>query len=147
SIERDIDVIKRELPVDLLEFFCLTPLPGSEDHRGLVKAGVALHSDLNKYDLNHITTAHPRMSQEEWERTYQSAWQRYYTIDQFETVLRRWASVGAKAGNAFFLPTWLKASIDFEKMHPLKGGFLRRKSRRDRRPGFPIEPAWRFYPK
>jgi hypothetical protein len=32
-------------------------------------------------------------------------------------------------------------------MHPLECGFLRRKSRRDRRPGFPIEPAWRFYPK
>ena len=24
----DIDVIKRELPIDLLEFFYLTPLPG-----------------------------------------------------------------------------------------------------------------------
>ena len=32
SIMHDIDVIKRELPVDLLEFFYLTPLPGSEDH-------------------------------------------------------------------------------------------------------------------
>ena len=32
SIVHDIDVIKRELPVDLLEFFYLTPLPGSEDH-------------------------------------------------------------------------------------------------------------------
>jgi len=40
-----------------------------------------------------------------------------------------------------------EGSIDFEKMHPLECGFLRRKSRRDRRPGFPIEPAWRFYPK
>ena len=32
-IKRDIEVIKRELPVDLLEFFYLTPLPGSEDHK------------------------------------------------------------------------------------------------------------------
>jgi hypothetical protein len=31
--------------------------------------------------------------------------------------------------------------------HPLECGFLRRKVRSDRRPGFPIEPAWRFYPK
>ena len=147
SIEHDIEVIKRELPVDLLEFFYLTPLPGSEDHRRLVKAGIALDADLNKYDLNHVTTAHPRMSREEWERTYQSAWQRYYTIDHIETVLRRVASVGANASNALFLLTWFKGSIDFEKMHPLECGFLRRKSRRDRRPCFPIEPAWRFYPK
>ena len=32
---RDIEIIRRELPLDLLEFFCLTPLPGSEDHQRL----------------------------------------------------------------------------------------------------------------
>ncbi|MET0638667.1 MAG: radical SAM protein, partial [Hyphomicrobium sp.] len=51
SILHDIDVIKRELPVDLLEFFYLTPLPGSEDHLKLFRAGVPLDDDLNKYDL------------------------------------------------------------------------------------------------
>ena len=35
SIVRDIKIIQRELPLDLLEFFCLTPLPGSEDHKRL----------------------------------------------------------------------------------------------------------------
>ena len=35
SIMHDIEIIKRELPVDLLEFFYLTPLPGSEDHKKL----------------------------------------------------------------------------------------------------------------
>ena len=30
-IIRDIKVAQRELPIDLLEFFFLTPLPGSED--------------------------------------------------------------------------------------------------------------------
>ena len=34
-IARDIDIIKKELPIDILEFFCLTPLPGSEDHKKL----------------------------------------------------------------------------------------------------------------
>jgi hypothetical protein len=107
----------------LLEFFYLTPLPGSVDHHRLVKAGTALDSDLNKYDLNHVTTAHPRMSREEWERTCQGAWQRYYTIDHIETVLRRVASVGANASNTLFPLTWFKGSIDFEKMHPLECGF------------------------
>ena len=31
SILRDIEIIKRELPLDILELFILTPLPGSED--------------------------------------------------------------------------------------------------------------------
>jgi radical SAM superfamily enzyme YgiQ (UPF0313 family) len=36
SIARDIEIIKKELPIDILEFFCLTPLPGSEDHKKLM---------------------------------------------------------------------------------------------------------------
>jgi coproporphyrinogen III oxidase-like Fe-S oxidoreductase len=36
----DIEILKRELPVDLLEFFCLTPLPGSQDHKELAAKGI-----------------------------------------------------------------------------------------------------------
>ena len=32
---RDIEIVQKELPVDLLEFTMLTPLPGSEDHQKL----------------------------------------------------------------------------------------------------------------
>ena len=39
SILRDIEIIKRELPLDILEFFFLTPLPGSEDHKVLLRQG------------------------------------------------------------------------------------------------------------
>jgi hypothetical protein len=102
------------LPVDLLEFFYLTPLPGSEDHLKLFRVGAPLDPDLNKYDLNHVCMAHPRMTKEEWERAYKLAWQRYYTFEHMETVLRRVASVGGNASNALFLMTWFKGSIDFE---------------------------------
>ncbi|MEY2585057.1 MAG: hypothetical protein QOD80_1083, partial [Verrucomicrobiota bacterium] len=36
SIKRDVEIVKKELPLDVLEFFFLTPLPGSEDHQKLV---------------------------------------------------------------------------------------------------------------
>jgi hypothetical protein len=147
SIMHDIDVIKRELPVDLLEFFYLTPLPGSEDHLKLHRAGVPLDPDMNKYDLNHVCTAHPKMSHEEWDRAYKAAWQRYYTIEHIETVMRRVAVTKANASNALFLITWFMGSINIEHIHPLESGFLRLKFRRDRRPGFAREPLWSFYPK
>jgi hypothetical protein len=147
SILHDIEVIKRELPVDLLEFFYLTPLPGSEDHLKLFKAGVPMDPDMNKYDLNHVTTGHARMSAQEWQRAYKLAWSTYYTPDHIETVLRRAIATGASGGNAAFLITWFKGCIDIENIHPLEGGYLRLKYRLDRRPDLPCEPVWRFYPK
>ena len=52
-LKRDVDIIKRELPVDLLEFFYLTPLPGSEDHQTLHRKGIWMDPDLNNYDTEH----------------------------------------------------------------------------------------------
>ena len=46
-----------------------------------------------------------------------------------------------------FFITWFKGCIEIEKLHPLEGGYLRLKFRRDRRPGLPKESAWWFYPK
>jgi pyruvate-formate lyase-activating enzyme len=147
SIARDIEIIKKELPIDVLEFFFLTPLPGSEDHQVLMRKGIAVDPDLNKYDLNHVTTAHPRMSAAEWEQIYQSAWNLYYTKEHVETVLRRLVAMRGRATNAILLMTWFKGSIQIEGVHPLEAGLLRYKFRNDRRPGFPRVPAWRFYPR
>lgn len=147
SIIHDIEVIKKELPVDLLEFFYLTPLPGSEDHRRLHEAGVAMDADLNKYDLNHAVTGHLNMSKAEWEQTYRRAWETYYTDEHIDTVLRRAVATGTSPGKTMFFITWFKGCIGIERIHPLEGGFLRLKHRRSRRAGLPLEHPWLFYPK
>ena len=74
SILRDIEIIKREMPLDILEFFFLTPLPGSEDHKTLLKKGVWMDPDINKYDLDHRVSHHSKMSDAEWEDAYRAAW-------------------------------------------------------------------------
>ncbi len=147
SIVRDIKIIQRELPLDLLEFFCLTPLPGSEDHKKLAAAGVAMDPDMNKYDLEHVVTGHSRMSKAEWERAYRLAWETYYTPEHMATVMRRAAATGISPGKMMFLLIWFYGCVTIEKIHPLEGGYLRRKVRRDRRPGLPIEHPLIFYPK
>jgi hypothetical protein len=146
SIRRDIEIIKKELPVDLLEFFFLTPLPGSEDHQTLHRAGVTMDADMNKYDLNHVCAPHPKMSRDDWERAYKMAWETYYTKEHVEAVLRRNVAMRCSASNAILLMTWFGGSIHIEGVHPLEAGFFRKKFRRDRRPGFAIVPAWKFYP-
>ena len=147
SIIHDIEVIKRELPVDLLEFFYLTPLPGSEDHKKLHEAGVAMDEDLNKYDLNHDVTGHPVMSRDEWRGVYHDAWKTYYTDEHVETVIRRAIATGTSPGKTMFFIVWFKGCIDIEGIHPLEGGFLRIKVRKNRRSGRHIESPLIFYPK
>ncbi|MGH9818897.1 MAG: radical SAM protein, partial [Pyrinomonadaceae bacterium] len=124
----------------------LTPLPGSEDHKKLYESGVAMDEDLNKYDLNHDVTGHPNMSREEWRETYHAAWETYYTDDHVETVLRRAIATGTSAGKTMFFIVWFKGCLGIEKIHPLEGGFFRRKNRKNRRPGMPLENAFLFYP-
>lgn len=146
-IAHDIAVIQRELPVDLLEFFFLTPLPGSEDHQKLHRSGVAMDGDLNRYDLNHVTTAHPLMSRQQWEKVYADAWLQYYTPAHVETIMRRAAVTGISTANILLLVTWFVGSVTIEGVHPLEGGGVRLKYRHARRPKLGLESPVVFYPR
>ena len=145
SILRDIKIIQRELPIDLLEFFILTPLPGSRDHRTLFDQGVAMDPDMNHYDLAHVTTAHPKMSRQEWQDIYQRAWEAYYTPEHVETVIRRGKAWGFAPRAMMMKLLCFHACARIERMHPLEGGLFRLKYRKDRRSGMPWEPPLIFY--
>jgi len=145
SITRDIGIIQRELPIDLLEFFILTPLPGSADHKKLHLAGVEMDGDMNKYDSVHVTTRHDTMSDEELLSIYRKAWDLYYTPKHVETVLRRAKVRGYSPRNMMTKLLIFCAVPRLEKLHPLEGGLFRRKYRRDRRPGMPFESRLAFY--
>jgi len=147
SIQRDLEIIKHELPIDLIEFFFLTPLPGSEDHKKLYQAGVAMDDDLNRYDLNHVTTAHPSMTRAEWEATYRKAWASYYNADHVRTVLQRARANGINLGKVVGGCVTFYFSILYEHVHPLETGVFRLKFRRDRRFGMALENPLVFYSK
>jgi len=145
SIERDIGIIQRELPVDILEFFLLTPLPGSADHKALHLAGTPMDADMNKYDLAHVTTAHATMSEAELLDIYHRAWDLYYSPAHVETVLRRAKTWGYDLHNMMWKLLSFHAPQNLENVHPLDGGVGRRKYRRDRRPELPREGWLRFH--
>ncbi|MFO1061767.1 MAG: B12-binding domain-containing radical SAM protein [Dongiaceae bacterium] len=147
SIARDIETIKRELPIDLLEFFVLTPLPGSEDHQRLHRDGVAMDPDLNNYDVEHVTTAHPAMSEEAWRAAYRDAWRRYYNPAHIETLLRRAVASGLRTRKLADVLWLFTGSVAIEGVHPLQFGFVRRKVRTQRRPGLRRESPLVFYPR
>jgi radical SAM superfamily enzyme YgiQ (UPF0313 family) len=147
TIERDIRIIQQELPIDLLEFFILTPLPGSADHKKLHLAGVAMERDLNHYDLAHVTTRHPLMSDDELLGIYRKAWELYYSPEHVERVIRRAKVWGYDPHNMMWKLISFHAVATLEGLHPLEGGLFRRKRRRERRPGMLLESRLSFYPR
>ena len=148
SILRDVEIIKRELPVDILEFFVLTPLPGSEDHKKMFERGDWMDPDLNRYNLHRIVSNHPRMSHSEWREAYYGAWKSYFTYEHIETVARRHAArPEGRPHKALQYMTEFKMLFEVEDIQPLEGGVFRCKHRLDRRPGRPIEHPLVFYPR
>jgi Radical SAM superfamily len=148
SVLRDIDIIKRELPIDILNLYCLTPLPGSEDHKILWQKGFWMDPDLNKYDSHHRVAHHPKMSDAEWEDAYRVAWEAYYTPEHIRTVVRRAAcSRLGRPRRVLDLLLWYKLASSIEGVHPHEAGAFRLKFRRDRRPDLPRKSPFLFYPR
>ena len=147
SIRRDIAIVQRELPIDMMEFFCLTPLPGSEDHQILYRKGVAMDPDMNKYDTEHVVTAHPKMTKAQWEEIYRAAWDIYYAPEHLERIMRRAGVTNINLSSLAGTLLHFSQFTAMENVHPLQGGIFRLKFRRDRRPTFAIEPVWIFYPR
>lgn len=147
SIQRDIQYIQKELPIDILEFFLLTPLPGSADHRALYDQGVWMEPDLNSYDLEHVTIGHPKMTARQLADVYDQAWHTYYSPQHVESLLRRANVHGCGMSKMVGAVMAYYGTYRFENVHPLQGGLLRRKKRSTRRPTFSKESALLFYPR
>ena len=145
SIRHDLEIIKKELPLDALEFFVLTPLPGSEDHKVLFEKNVWMDPDMNKYELEHVVTGHAKMTKEEWQGAYRSAWDIFYTDEHLETIMRRAHATGINIRSLMPVLMWFSSAVKIEELHPLQWGIFRVKHRKDRRPGLPIESPLSFY--
>ncbi|TCU33332.1 B12-binding domain-containing radical SAM protein [Rhizobium azibense] len=147
TIRRDIKIIQRELPLDVIEFFVLTPLPGSEDHQTLWRKGIPMDADLNTYDVEHVCTAHEKMSRQEWESIYHEAWSLYYSPEHVKTLLRRAVASGLPLASLVKVLVSFATTVPLEKVHPLQSGLLRLKHPSERRPGLPQQHPLVFWPR
>jgi hypothetical protein len=148
SILRDVDTIKRTLPIDALYMNFLTPLPGSEDHRRMVQNGEWMDPDLTKYTLSHRVTRHPRMSDAEWEAAYADAYASFYDFAHIETIFRRrYATPAPLPMTTLHRVMLYRESVRVMGVSKLEGGFLRIRRRKQRQNGRPVESPLSFYPR
>src|SRR5262245_40836541 len=102
---------------------------------------------MNRYELVQLPDRQPAMSDEELVGIYRRAWDLYYSPEHVETVVRRAKAWGRETRDMTMKLLTFYALMALERVHPLEGGLVRRKYRRDRRSGLPIETRLRFYPR
>ena len=103
--------------------------------------------DMNIYDLEHVTTAHAKMSPEELAGIYEEAWHLYYSPEHVETLLKRAVARGSGPGKLADMIVWFYGSVRFEGVHPLQAGILRIKERTQRRSTMKRVNPLIFYPR
>ncbi|MBN1320034.1 MAG: radical SAM protein [Thermoleophilia bacterium] len=141
SVRRDIAALRDTVRVDHASFFMFTPIPGSRDHRRMVAEKVPLDADLNNYDSFHETFRHPHFAPGEWRAAYREAWETFYTKERIvDTLLRTPAD---RYWNVFWHSLWTRYAMQLGT-HPMVTGFVRRRERRARRPGFGVVSRPRF---
>ncbi|MDH5717887.1 MAG: radical SAM protein [Spirochaetia bacterium] len=143
SIKKDIKTLAYDIHVDMASFFILTPLPGSKDHTQMLDDAVVMRSDLNWFDTFHPVVKHPKMSEKEWLKAYNYAWEKFYSLRRMQWILK--SLKGEPLRNMYWTFLWYKYSIVVCKNHPMVSGFHRLKDRKNRRPEYKIENVFRFF--
>src|SRR5437667_1195763 len=103
--------------------------------------------DMNKYDLEHVTTGHSVMTPHDWQKVYRQAWDIYYSAEHIETIFRRAKASGIKPVRLLNHILQFYFTFVQENVHPLQGGYFRRKLRRQRRANQPRENPIVFFPR
>ena len=86
--------------------------------------------DMNKYDLEHVTTDHPEDVARGMARApIICAWRTYYTPEHVKTVIRRAAASRMRSDMVMYLMVWFWGSKELWNIYPLETGIIRRKVR------------------
>ncbi|MBI4388285.1 MAG: radical SAM protein [Candidatus Omnitrophica bacterium] len=143
SVTNDLNRLQSELGAEQASFFMLTPLPGSDDYRKGVAKSMVMDADLNNFDSFHETFQHPRMKHQAWSRAYQEAWKHFYNVENLKVILKK--TPVARYWGVFLNAVWYKNAIQVEGGHPMLHGFVRLRSRTERRPDYSQENLWVYF--
>ena len=73
----------KKIGFDIVSFFIMTPLPGTEDQVRFTKEGEIIDWDFNQLDSQHVTLQHDKLDKESWLGAYRDAFIGFYSIPRF----------------------------------------------------------------
>ncbi len=72
----------RQIGFDIVSYFIMTPLPGTEDQIRYAKQGQIADWDFNNLDSQHVTLRHDKLEQGQWMQAYSEAFKNFYSPRQ-----------------------------------------------------------------
>ncbi|MGH7917500.1 MAG: B12-binding domain-containing radical SAM protein, partial [Candidatus Binataceae bacterium] len=70
----------KKLGFDIVSFFMMTPLPGTEDQVRYAKEGKIIDWDFNSLDSQHVTLEHDKLDRHAWQQAYEDAFRGFYSF-------------------------------------------------------------------
>jgi radical SAM superfamily enzyme YgiQ (UPF0313 family) len=70
----------KKIGFDIVSFFIMTPLPGTEDQVRYAKDGDIIDWDFNQLDSQHVVLKHPKLDSAAWMQAYRDAFKGFYSI-------------------------------------------------------------------
>src|SRR5579863_668192 len=138
----------KKIGFDIVSFFIMTPLPGTEDQARFTKEGAIIDWDFNQLDSQHVTLKHDKLDKESWLGAYRDAYLGFYSLPRFlHTLFTVAAGRGLDAeSRAGVLRQFTYYFFSYRQgRHPMVGGIWPIRRRDVRRAAVTDDEARRFY--
>jgi radical SAM superfamily enzyme YgiQ (UPF0313 family) len=138
----------KKIGFDIVSFFIMTPLPGTEDQARFAKEGAIIDWDFNNLDSQHVTLKHDKMDSQSWLQAYRDAFSGFYSLPRLlHTVF---TVAGGRGMSAEARRSTLRQFVYYyfshrQGRHPMVGGVWPIRRRDVRRAAVTDDEARRYY--
>ena len=138
----------KKIGFDIVSFFIMTPLPGTEDQVRFTKEGSIIDWDFNQLDSQHVTLKHDKLDTTSWLGAYRDAFTGFYSIPRMlHTIftLSAGRNLAAESRRAVLRQFTYYFFSYRQGRHPMVGGIWPIRRRDVRRAAVTDDEARRFY--
>jgi radical SAM superfamily enzyme YgiQ (UPF0313 family) len=138
----------KKIGFDIVSFFIMTPLPGTEDQVRYTKEGAIIDWDFNNLDSQHVTLKHDKLDTASWLQAYRDAFVGFYSVPRLlRTIFTVAGGRGLSAeGRRSTVRQFVYYFFSYRQgRHPMVGGVWQIRRRDVRRGAITVEEARRQY--